>query len=283
MGSARRSKDSKPRSEKPKAPPKPRPSQGEAGELPQGKLALIRDPRVYARKLPLVLPPYKRILGLDLSSTAGTAFCDIIPGQPVTRAPIIGGQWNLDIGQYDTNSIRFIRLKQFLYLTAPDLIIYEEVKFVGQTPVSIGGKPINWTAAVARAVTGAQLVHSLSAILVTWADENNVPCQSVPVATLKRYATGSGNAKKEDMIAAANKEFGTEFVAADYEKTGVDNIVDAMFLCKFGVHNYSEGLNGSLGSPPAETAGGSAEPVGLAIEHSGGEPQGLSDDVPPPG
>ncbi len=212
----------------------------EKGQLPKGKLALTKDPRVYAAQLPAIQLPYKRFLGLDLASSCGATFCDIIPGQPVTAAQIVGGQWNLSIGNWDTQSIRLIRLKQFLEITGPDLIFYEEVKYVGQSPPP--GQKINLTALVARAVTGAQVVHTMQGILVTWAEERGIPCQSIPIGTLKRYATGKGNANKVDMVEAANKQFGTDFDPETYEDTGVDNIADSMFLCAMAVQNYSESL-----------------------------------------
>lgn len=209
-------------------------------ELVKGKLAMTRDPRIWARKLPLTLPDHKRIVGLDLASSCGISFCDILPGQPITEAPIIGGQWNLGVGQHDTNSLRYVRLKSFLQLTNPSLIFYEEVKFVGQNPTP--GMKQNLTALVARAVTGAQVVHGLSAILVTWAEQHGIPCEAVPIGVLKKYATGRGNANKVDIITAANTRFGTEFNAEGYEQTGVDNIADSMFLCAMGVETYAEGL-----------------------------------------
>lgn len=208
--------------------------------LPTGKLAMTKDPRVWARKLPAVAPQYRRILGLDLASSCGVSFCDIMPSQPITEAVIIGGQWNLSVGQYDTNSIRYVRLKQFLSLTAPDLIFYEEVKYTGQRPAP--GMKMNLQALVARAVSGAQVVHGLAAILVMWAEERNIPCQAVPIGTLKKYATDNGGSGKEAMIAACNAQFGTEFNPDDYKSTGADNIADSMFLCAMAVQNCSEGV-----------------------------------------
>lgn len=202
---------------------------------------MLKDPRVYGKRLPFLQHPYKRVLGLDLASSCGVSFCDIIPGQPITDAPIIGGQWDLSVGNHDTNSLRYIRLKQFLAVTAPDLIFYEEVKYTGQSAPP-GMAKQNLTALVARAVSGAQVVHGLAAILTTWAEERDIPCEAVGIGVLKKYATGNGGSNKEAMIKACNEQFGTEFAVEDYDKTGVDNIADSMFLCKMAVHNYSEGL-----------------------------------------
>lgn len=189
----------------------------------------------------MVRAPYKRVLGLDLASNCGASVCDIIPGLPIKAANIIGGQWDLSVGNHDTNSLRYIRLKQFLAITEPDLVFYEEVKFVGQSQPP-GMAKQNLTALVARAVSGAQVVHGLSAILTTWCEERDIPCEAIGIGVLKKYATGKGNANKEDMIRACNEQFGTDFDPAEFESNGCDNIADSMFLAAMAVHNYSEGL-----------------------------------------
>lgn len=39
--------------------------------------------------------------------------------------------------------------------------------------------------------------------LLSWCEANAIPCSGVPVATIKRHATGKGNANKQAMIDAA--------------------------------------------------------------------------------
>lgn len=39
--------------------------------------------------------------------------------------------------------------------------------------------------------------------LLSWCEEAAIPCSGVPVATLKKWATGKGNANKQTMIDAA--------------------------------------------------------------------------------
>jgi Holliday junction resolvasome RuvABC endonuclease subunit len=41
------------------------------------------------------------------------------------------------------------------------------------------------------------------AVLTAWAELRGVPYEGVPVGTIKRHATGKGNANKDAMIAAA--------------------------------------------------------------------------------
>lgn len=203
-----------------------------------GKFAMNKRPADYA--MVSQMKRGKRVLGLDLASNCGASFCDI-PGdaEPGDEYLIVGGQWNLSISNHDTQSIRYLRLKAYLEVARPDFICYEEVKYTGKTAPP-GMKKMSVQAIVARAVTGAQVVQGLSAILVAWCEEHNIPCMAVPIGTLKNYATGSGKANKIDMIRACNTAFGTEFDTADYDKTGVDNIADSMFLCRYGVAQFFE-------------------------------------------
>lgn len=206
--------------------------------LVRGKLAITRDPRRYAEALPKHDVTYRRVLGLDLASSCGATFCDLLEGRPTTEALLIGGQWDLGLSSHDTQSIRLIRLKQFLEVTRPDLIFYEEVKYTAPRPAG----RMKLAALVARAVSGAQVVHSLAAVLVTWAEERDIPCEAVPIGTLKKFATGKGSASKADMIRACNEKFHTDFAVDDYDSTGVDNIADSMFLCAMAVQSYGESL-----------------------------------------
>jgi Holliday junction resolvasome RuvABC endonuclease subunit len=61
-----------------------------------------------------------------------------------------------------------------------------------------------------------------------------VPYVTVPPASLKKYATGKGNADKTAMAIAALKRFGLEF--AD------DNCCDAYWLRAMGLHAYRHPL-----------------------------------------
>ena len=57
--------------------------------------------------------------------------------------------------------------------------------------------------------------------LTAWCEEHEVPYEGVPVGTIKRYATGKGNADKATMIAAIRAR---GFLPAD------DNEADAIAL-----------------------------------------------------
>ncbi|HNL88510.1 MAG TPA: hypothetical protein PKH05_05565 [Nitrospira sp.] len=59
-----------------------------------------------------------------------------------------------------------------------------------------------------RRHAGVDAAHAYGGFLATltaWCEHHNIPYQGVPVGTIKKHATGKGNASKEDMIAAAQK------------------------------------------------------------------------------
>lgn len=238
MSESEEAKPRKARGKKPKKTPEERAAE-QKGKLPTGKLALFKHPQLYAQEIRVPPALHKRLVGLDLASHTGVSFCDIIPGHPVTCATITMGQWYLGtMGDYDTGPLRLVRLREFLSILQPDLVFLEDARF-GSAPDQ--GGPVS--AIIARAVSGAEFLGSLKATVSCWCEERNIPCQGVSSSALKQFATGHGNCNKEDMIRAANDQFGTTFPIADYQKTGVDNICDSAFLCKMAVQHYSSGLN----------------------------------------
>ncbi|SFM91671.1 hypothetical protein SAMN05421863_106912 [Nitrosomonas communis] len=43
------------------------------------------------------------------------------------------------------------------------------------------------------------------ATLTAWCEHHNIPYQGVPVGTIKKHATGKGNASKDEMIASVRE------------------------------------------------------------------------------
>lgn len=64
--------------------------------------------------------------------------------------------------------------------------------------------------------------------LLSWCEESAIPCSGVPVATIKRHATGKGNANKPAMIDAA---IAKGWIPAD------DNEADAQHLLDYVLSN----------------------------------------------
>lgn len=83
-----------------------------------------------------------------------------------------------------------------------------------------------------RGVAAAHVYGGFLSHLTAFAEGQKppIPYQGVPVGTIKRHATGKGNANKEDMIAA--------MVARGYHP-GDDNEADALALLHWAIENYS--------------------------------------------
>lgn len=67
-----------------------------------------------------------------------------------------------------------------------------------------------WYEAV-RAHRGTDAAHAYGGFLATvqtWCDQHEVPCVGVPVQTIKKHATGKGNASKMEVIIAVGDRFG---------------------------------------------------------------------------
>ena len=145
------------------------------------------------------------ILALDLGTTTGWAL----------RAPgglITSGTVSFRPSRYDGGGMRYLRFTNWLTeldrLSGPIAAIwYEEVRRHAGTDAS-------------------HIYGGLMATLTSWAELRGVPYQGVPVGTIKRFATGKGNAKKDAMIAAARDR---GFSPAD------DNEADAIAILLWAI------------------------------------------------
>ena len=87
------------------------------------------------------------------------------------------------------------RLERVFEMQRPDLVAYEKVvkhgKFDGTRAAHIYG--------------------GLVMVLTTVCENYQIPYSSFPVGTIKRFATGKGNASKDMMVQYANKRFNGDF------------------------------------------------------------------------
>lgn len=121
------------------------------------------------------------ILALDLGTQCGWA----IHSEPL----IYSGSYNLKPGKFDSNGQRYVKFENMLveiFLGHNiDEIVYEAVRrHVGTDAAHVYG--------------------GLLAILQTTAIKNGIEYRGVAVQTIKKHATGRGNATKDEMIVAAN-------------------------------------------------------------------------------
>jgi len=151
------------------------------------------------------------ILGLDLGTTTGWA---LRSHDGLTTS----GTVSFRPGRFDGGGMRYLRFTNWLTeldrLSGPiGAIWFEEVRRHAGTDA-------------------AHVFGGLLATLTAYAELRGIPYQGVPVGTIKRHATGKGNAPKEAMIAAVRAR---GFSPAD------DNEADAIAILHWALET-----NGSL-------------------------------------
>lgn len=139
----------------------------------------------------------KPILALDLGTTTGWAM-------RTASGDILSGVQSFKPGRYDGGGMRYLRFTRWLdeINDGIGLIWFEEVRRHAGTDA-------------------AHVYGGLMATLTAWAELRGIPYAAVPVGTIKKHATGKGNANKEAMIEAAKAR---GFNPAD------DNEADAIAL-----------------------------------------------------
>jgi Holliday junction resolvasome RuvABC endonuclease subunit len=120
----------------------------------------------------------ERVLALDLGTKCGWAI-NYAGGTPVY------GTLDLTAGRFSGGGMRFVRFRRELdrLLEDTDRVTFEEVRrHMG--------------------VDAAHVYGGMLAILTAECEERKIPYEGVPVGTIKKHATGKGNAGKAEVIAA---------------------------------------------------------------------------------
>ncbi len=145
------------------------------------------------------------ILALDLGSQLGWAV-------RLHNGPIVSGTISFKPGRFEGAGMGFLRFQRWLEETETSArplgsIYFEEVRAHAGT--------------LAAQVYGGFVSH-----LTAWCEAKGIPYQGVPVATIKKSATGKGNADKMAMIAAMH--------AQGFEPQD-DNEADALAILLWGI------------------------------------------------
>lgn len=122
------------------------------------------------------------ILALDLGTCTGWAL------QPRAGGPVTSGTQSFKPGRYEGGGMRYLRFRGWLNSLRASVevhaVYFEEVR--------------NHKGVDAAHIYGGLLAH-----LTAWCEQNKIPYQGVPVGTIKKSWTGSGNAGKAAMVEAA--------------------------------------------------------------------------------
>ncbi len=124
---------------------------------------------------------HRSILALDLGTHTGWALQH-------RDGTITSGTDHFKPGRFEGGGMRYLRFKRWLTeikAMATDIhaVYFEEVR-------SHAG------------VDAAHAYGGFMAHLTAWCEHHQIPYQGVPVGTIKKHATGRGNASKEEVIAA---------------------------------------------------------------------------------
>jgi hypothetical protein len=165
------------------------------------------------------------IFGLDLGTKTGFSY-QPQPGR------VFGGTWLLatekqlrearKVGKDRSGDIRVIELQSLL----GDQAAFHKAQSLGGT-VTWAFEDVQFLSSQAQ----SQLWASFRTVVWIVAHEHGFRVLPVPVGTLKKFATGHGNATKEMMLAALQKTDEIFPVDAD------DNEVDARWLRRFAAQS----------------------------------------------
>jgi len=150
------------------------------------------------------------ILALDLGTTTGWAL--------VSRdGSITSGSQSFKPQRFEGGGMRFLRFKRWLTDIKQcndgiDQVVFEEV----------------------RRHVGVDAAHAYGGFmgqLTAWCEHHQIPYQGIPVGTIKKYATGKGNASKDEMVASVR--------ARGHTPTD-DNEADAIALLYLAIDSAKE-------------------------------------------
>ena len=124
------------------------------------------------------------ILALDCGTKTGWA--------SFTDGRIESGVQDFSLKRGESKGIRFLRFNKWLdamvKLTRPQVVVYELAHF--------------------RGGHATEILVGMTTRIEEFCESNNIEYSSVHSATLKKFATGSGKANKQDMMKAAALQFG---------------------------------------------------------------------------
>ncbi len=153
-----------------------------------------------------------RVIAIDPGTSCGYAWTDT--GKPRVEH---SGTWDLSPKRFEGGGMRYLRVRQslrFMLDTRGERVVfYEEV-------------------AAHKGTAAAHIYGGIVGAIQALCEEKGVPYQGVPVGTIKKRATGRGNANKAAMIEAACKEFGP---------VEDDNQADALWLLVVALEELGEG------------------------------------------
>lgn len=153
-----------------------------------------------------------KILSLDLATKTGWAYHD-------DEGEWFAGLMDFKNQRHEGGGMRYLKFKRwlshFVDTYAPEAVVYEEVR--------------------RHMSTDAAHVHGgLLATLQSLCEARGIPYTGIPVGTIKKRATGKGNAGKQAMVDTARAHWPTLSIVDD-------NVADALWIGVCGVEMLGVG------------------------------------------
>jgi Holliday junction resolvasome RuvABC endonuclease subunit len=148
------------------------------------------------------------ILALDLGTTTGWALRD-------RSGHITSGAVCFRPQRFEGGGMRFLRFRRWIAEIQQSV---SEIQFLYFEEV--------------RRHAGVDAAHAYGGFLATltaWCEHHGIPYAGVPVGTIKKHATGRGNARKDAMLAAAR---------ARGHSPADDNEADALALLHWAIQHH---------------------------------------------
>ena len=152
------------------------------------------------------------ILALDLGTHTGWALRSL-------DGSITGGTEHFKPQRFEGGGMRYLRFRRWL----------TEIKQIGDGITAVYFEEV-------RRHVGVDAAHAYGGFLATltaWCEHHQIPYQGVPVGTIKKHATGKGNASKDEMVAS---------VRARGHTPADDNEADAIALLYLAREMAQEGV-----------------------------------------
>ena len=131
------------------------------------------------------------ILALDLGTTTGWALRS-------ANGPVAHGFVSFKSQRFEGGGMRYLRFGRWL----ADMLALNTPKTGAQANLTGIGAVYFEEVRRHLGVDAAHVYGGLLATLTAWCEHHQIPYQGVPVGTIKRHATGKGNAGKAEVIAA---------------------------------------------------------------------------------
>ena len=162
------------------------------------------------------------ILALDLGTTTGWALRS-------ANGPVAHGFVSFKSQRFEGGGMRYLRFGRWL----ADMLTLNTPKTCAQPNLTGIGAVYFEEVRRHLGVDAAHVYGGLLATLTAWCEHHNLPYQGVPVGTIKRHATGKGNASKDEMVAS---------VCARGHSPADDNEADAIALLYLAREMAAEGV-----------------------------------------